>query len=135
MAMSDVQVSSQGASVVAGHAGVEHAVPAHAVPAHAVHQEHHPDALRYVQIAAILTAMTMAEVGVYYLRIVHEFLVPLLIGLSAFKFVLVVMFYMHLRFDNKLFSALFTLGLILAGCLLLGLLFLTGSYFLSQKTG
>ncbi len=128
--MSEVQVSGHAAPAVAEHASVEHAAAAHAV-----HEEHHPDATRYVQIAAILTTMTLAEVGVYYLRIVHEFLVPVLIGLSAFKFVLVVMFYMHLKFDNKLFSALFTLGLILAGCLLLGLLFLTGSYFLSQKTG
>src|SRR5579859_5866620 len=74
--------------------------------------DHHPNAARYVQIATILTILTLFEVAVYYLKPIHVYLVPVLIVLSTTKFVLVVLFYMHLKFDNKLFSALFTLGLI-----------------------
>ena len=42
------------------------------------------------------------------------FFVPTLLVLSAFKFAIVVMFYMHLKYDHKLFRALFTGPLILA---------------------
>jgi cytochrome c oxidase subunit 4 len=35
--------------------------------------------------------------------------------LSAFKFALVVMFYMHLKFDHRLFSGFFLFGLGAAG--------------------
>jgi len=82
----------------------------------------HPNALRYVQIALVLAALTAVEVTVYYIKELKEPLVPILLVLSTIKFALVVMFYMHLKFDNKLFSALFTLGLGLAASLMLGLL-------------
>jgi cytochrome c oxidase subunit 4 len=39
---------------------------------------------------------------------------PALLILMAFKFFAVVLFFMHLRFDNRLFSILFYMGLVLA---------------------
>ena len=51
-------------------------------------------------------------------------IIPILVVLSAAKFALVAMFYMHLRYDAKLFSGLFVGGLVLAvaiGLALLGL--------------
>ena len=75
------------------------------------------------------TEFTLIEVGVYYTPPIHVFLTPVLLVLSAVKFVLVVGFYMHLKFDNRLFSALFSLGLIIAGSLMISLLFLFRSYF------
>ncbi len=39
---------------------------------------------------------------------------PLLIILAAVKFFLVGSYFMHLRFDNKIFRTFFTTGLILA---------------------
>ena len=84
----------------------------------------HPGAAEYLRIAAILTVITAIEVAVFYIPAMQQFLVPLLLVLSAIKFVLVVMFYMHLKFDNKLFAML------LGGPLLLGLLVVVSLLFL-----
>jgi len=46
--------------------------------------------------------------------------------MSAVKFAIVVMFYMHLKYDHKLFRALFTGPLIIAATTLIALLFLFG---------
>lgn len=95
----------------------------------------HPKALRYVQIATILAILTAFEVTVYYMQSIRLYLVPILLTLSAIKFVLVVLFYMHLKFDSRLFSALFTLGLLIAGTILVSLLVLFRSYFFAGITG
>jgi cytochrome c oxidase subunit 4 len=50
--------------------------------------------------------------------------VPVLLALSAVKFVLVVLFYMHLRFDSRLFAFLFGGPLLLAVGVMIGLLFI-----------
>ena len=75
----------------------------------------HPTESQYVMIGVILAIITAAEVGLYYVTgMPNEALVPILLGLSAGKFLLVVMWFMHLRFDNRLFSTLFTMGFITA---------------------
>jgi len=56
--------------------------------------------------------------------------VPALLSLSAVKFALVVMFYMHLKADHKLFSFVFTGPLLLATCVIIALLFLFGKLVL-----
>jgi len=104
---------------------------AHGLTEHSVaHQEHHPQARQYVEIAVVLTILTLFEVGVYYFQPLHFMLTTVLLVLSSVKFVLVVLFYMHLKFDNRVFSALFTLGLVIAGSLMISLLFLSRSYFI-----
>jgi cytochrome c oxidase subunit 4 len=56
---------------------------------------------------------------------VHSpYFVPLLLFMSATKFIIVVMFYMHLKYDHRLFRALFTGPLTIAMATLIGLLFL-----------
>ena len=45
---------------------------------------------------------------------------------SSVKFAIVVMFYMHLKYDAKLFRALFVGPLTLAAFTIVGLLFLFG---------
>ena len=47
--------------------------------------------------------------------------VPALLIMSAVKFAIVVMFYMHLKYDHKLFRALFTGPLIIAMATILAL--------------
>lgn len=74
----------------------------------------HPGALEYVQIGVVLAVVTAIEVGLYYINITHDLLVVLLIVLSALKFSLVVLWFMHLKFDNRLFSRLFVGGFLLA---------------------
>ena len=49
-----------------------------------------------------------------YIRALTPLVVPLLLVLSAGKFALVVMFFMHLRFDSKILTGLFVTGLLLA---------------------
>jgi cytochrome c oxidase subunit 4 len=74
----------------------------------------HPSELEYVKIAAILAAITGAEVAVYYVKSLKGILVPTLILFSLIKFTMVVMWFMHLRFDSRLFRRLFVTGLGLA---------------------
>jgi hypothetical protein len=72
----------------------------------------------------LLVALTAAEVGVFYIEGLGHGIIPILLVLSAAKFALVAMFYMHLRFDSQLFSAIFVGGILLAfsvGLALLGL--------------
>ena len=67
----------------------------------------------YVRIAAILAAITALEVATYYVDLGALFLPSLLI-MMAVKFYIVVSFFMHLRYENKLFSWVFYAGLYLA---------------------
>ena len=67
----------------------------------------------YVRIAAILAAITALEVATYYVDFGALFLPSLLI-MMAVKFYIVVSFFMHLRYENKLFSWVFYAGLFLA---------------------
>ncbi len=77
--------------------------------------EHHHGATdrQYIIIALILAAITAAEVTLTYLDVGALFLPALLIMMAA-KFLIVVSYFMHLKFDNKIFSFMFYLGLILA---------------------
>jgi len=76
----------------------------------------------YLRIAAILVMITLIEVGVFYVPAFQSVLVPLLLVLSAVKFTLVVMFYMHLKFDNRFFAFLFGGPLLLALVVIVSLL-------------
>jgi len=82
----------------------------------------------YLAIAAILTILTLTEVGVFYVPAFHPVLAPTLLLLSAVKFTLVVMFYMHLRYDHKLFTGVFLLPLLIATGVIAALLFLFGKF-------
>ncbi len=97
------------------------------VPAHPM--EHaHPDARKYITIAVILGVITAMEVAVWYVLVgpVRQILPPVLIALSALKFALVVMFYMHLKFDHRIFTAMFLFGLGTAGFTIIAFLALFG---------
>ncbi len=67
----------------------------------------------YVKVAIALAIVTGVEVGLYYLDLGKLFL-PTLLVLMVVKFVTVVSLFMHLKFDNKIFSWLFYSGLFLA---------------------
>ena len=86
----------------------------------------HPTAVTYIRIAIILTVITVVEVGVFSVPAFRPVLAPVLLTLSATKFALVVMFYMHLKMDNRFFTFLFGGPLLLAMAVMLGLLFLFG---------
>jgi cytochrome c oxidase subunit 4 len=88
--------------------------------------ETHATTGHYVRIAIILTILTILEVGTYYVAIPFALLVPLLIVLAGMKFALVVAYYMHLRYDSKLFSGFFFFGLVIEILLLIALMVLFG---------
>jgi len=77
----------------------------------------HPGPLEYAKVGLALGIITAIEVGVYYMGVERWALAAMLIVLSAIKFSLVVLWFMHLRFDNRLFSMLFVGGLALAAVL------------------
>ncbi len=52
--------------------------------------------------------------AIYYLGLSQTLLVIALLVFSATKFTLVVLWFMHLKFDDRLFSTLFILGFLLA---------------------
>jgi len=74
----------------------------------------HPTEKTYVGIALILGVITSVEVAVYYVKALKGVLVPILLALSLVKFSMVVLWFMHLRFDSRLFRRLFVVGLLLA---------------------
>ena len=67
----------------------------------------------YIKIALILAAITALEVSTYYVDFGPLFM-PSLMIMMVIKFVMVVSYFMHLKFDNKMFSFLFYTGLALA---------------------
>jgi cytochrome c oxidase subunit IV len=75
--------------------------------------EHHPTPKQYVQIAIVLAVLTGMEVAASFIDIGPAFL-PTLIGLMAIKFVLVAGWFMHLKFDTRLYTRLMVGGLGLA---------------------
>jgi cytochrome c oxidase subunit 4 len=82
---------------------------------HAGHDDghaHKPNSF-YIKVAVSLAIVTGVEVALYYLNIGKWFM-PILLVLMVIKFVTVVSLFMHLRFDNKIFSWLFYSGLFLA---------------------
>ena len=92
----------------------EHAV--HEVHPHAGHDDqHHWSDLKYVKLALALAVITALEVALSYTKDdFGSFFLPLLLIMMAVKFFAVVFYFMHLKFDNRLFGLLFYSGLFLA---------------------
>jgi len=95
-----------------------------AAPAH--DEAHHPGWSTYWKVAVILTVITAVEVSAYYIPAWENswVYVPSMLIMSGVKFYIVVMYYMHLKYDHKLFRSLFTGPLVVAMITLVGLLFL-----------
>ena len=79
--------------------------------------EHHPAPTVYITVGIILAVITIFEVAIYYVDVAQGLLVAVLLALSAMKFVMVVLWFMHLRFDNRLFSILFSGAMLLVAAL------------------
>ena len=88
----------------------------------------HADVGTYVKVAAILTVVTALEFAVIYIRALTPILVPLLLVMSAAKFALVVLFFMHLRYDSRVLSTVFVGPRVIAIGLVVALTTLTGAF-------
>jgi cytochrome c oxidase subunit 4 len=94
-----------------------------------VHEEAHATIGTYIWIAVLLTIITVAEVATYYIPYFnlpenHTILVVSLILMSAAKFFIVVGWYMHLKYDARIFRRFFLTGLIGATVILCALVLL-----------
>jgi cytochrome c oxidase subunit 4 len=98
----------------------------HHAPVVDAHDQVHIDWKTYRWVALILFVITVGEVWAYYVPGFSStrWFVPMIIFLGTIKFAIVVMFYMHLKYDSKLFRALFVGPLTIAICILIALMFL-----------
>jgi cytochrome c oxidase subunit IV len=74
-------------------------------------REKHPSAKEYIRIGVILAVLTALEVASYYVDTSTSILIPTLFALAIVKFVLVVLWFMHLRFDDRRYARFFVMGL------------------------
>jgi cytochrome c oxidase subunit IV len=117
---------------------------AHATPT-AAHEPGHPSTGMYVKIGIVLFVLTALEVGLYEFTYgehagasglaLQPFFVPLLLMMSAAKFALVAMFYMHLKQDHRLFTGVFVFPLIIATVVILALIVLEAYHFAFAHSG
>ena len=71
------------------------------------HNTEHPSSTKYVVIALILSVVTAIEVAVVYVEALAAALIPILLLLSVGKFIVVVGYYMHLKFKAIVHSVQF----------------------------
>lgn len=71
----------------------------------------HPSPKEYVRIGVILGVLTALEIGASYAGVSTGILIPTLFVLAIVKFALVVMWFMHLRFDDRRYARFFVMGL------------------------
>jgi cytochrome c oxidase subunit 4 len=88
----------------------------------------HPSTTVYIIVAAFLALLTGMEITVFYVRALRPVLLPVLLLLSASKFSLVLMFYMHLKFDHWTYSAVFLCQLFFAAALVMSLVTLFAAF-------
>ncbi len=116
--------------------------------AHAPAQEHahdHPTPGTYAKIGLVLFVLTALEVGLYEMTFgehagplghsIEPFFIPILLLLSAVKFALVAMYYMHLKNDSKLFSGVFVFPLIIAAVVILAMIALMAYHWAFSRSG
>ncbi|WP_419937642.1 cytochrome C oxidase subunit IV family protein [Candidatus Palauibacter sp.] len=90
--------------------------------------ESHPSTRLYVSIAVILAALTALEVMVFYIEALAPVLIPILLVMMAAKFALVAMFFMHLKSDGPVLTAIFAWGTFIATAIVVGLMAIFGKF-------
>lgn len=91
-------------------------------------QAHHPSDRTYLKVGSLLFILTAIEVALYFVEDALESewsfyaLIGSLIFLSSIKFVLVVMYYMHLKWDDRIFTWFFLAGMFVAAAIILAMM-------------
>jgi cytochrome c oxidase subunit 4 len=115
------------------HSTAGHHAPTAAAHAPA-HGGGHATVRTYVNVAVILAVITAIEVATLYVPgIPNGLLVVSLLVMSAVKFVLVVGFFMHLRYDHNIMRSLFIGPLIIAICIIVALMALFSAFVLLPR--
>jgi cytochrome c oxidase subunit 4 len=110
-------------------AATTHAAAPHGHDGHG-HHDHSHDVSKfqiYVQIAMLLAVITGIEIVGVYLPFAKWIIVTGLVVLSFVKFMFVIFYFMHLRWDKPFCTILFFIGLVLASGTMWGLLALFGA--------
>jgi cytochrome c oxidase subunit 4 len=81
----------------------------------------------FVQIAMLLAVITGLELVTVYLPFMRWLLISALVILSTVKFMFVIFYFMHLRWDKIFCTILFFIGLVLASGTMWALLKLFGA--------
>ena len=87
---------------------------------HEAHAHDHPSDGDYVKVAIILAVITGAEVATYFWEDIFgsepstAALVITLFPMMIAKFLIVIGWFMHLRYDNPIYRRVFVFGLLLA---------------------
>lgn len=76
----------------------------------------------YLGVAGILAVLTALEVMVFYVEALAPVLVPILVVMMIGKFALVVMYFMHLRYDPGILTGLFTGALTVATAIIIAMM-------------
>jgi cytochrome c oxidase subunit 4 len=118
----DTMMHGPGASLPGTKPGTDHIVAG---------GHDHPGPAVYIRVATILAIVTAVEVAIYYIHAFRGVLVPALLTLSVAKFVAVVGYFMHLKFDDRRFRWMFIAGLVIVMSVVGALLamFWTKAYF------
>lgn len=99
---------------------------AHAATATAGH--HEPSKFHtYVQIAMLLGVITGIEIVLIYLPLAKWLVVGGLVFFSAVKFLYVIFYFMHLKWDKVFCTILFFIGMVLTAGTMWALLHLFGA--------
>jgi cytochrome c oxidase subunit IV len=75
------------------------------------HGAGHPSPKEYIRIGVILFVLTALEISASYAGVSTGILIPTLFILAIVKFALVVLWFMHLKFDDRRFARFFVMGL------------------------
>jgi cytochrome c oxidase subunit 4 len=93
----------------------------------------HASVATYLKVAAILAIITALEFGVIYIRRLAPIIVPLLLVMSAAKFAMVALFFMHLRYEGRGVTTLFVGPLLIAVGFVVAMLTLRGAFLLFAR--
>jgi cytochrome c oxidase subunit IV len=88
----------------------------------------HPSPKEYIRIAIVLFVITVMEVSTYYLEPPRSVLIPVLFVFTIVKFALVVLWFMHLKFDSRIYSRFFVMGIAFAVTLYIVTLMMFGAF-------
>jgi cytochrome c oxidase subunit 4 len=106
----------------------------HPAPAAGAAHQEHASVPTYLRVAVVLAILTAIEIGALYVPgLPSHILVTLILIFGTLKFALVVAFFMHLRYDSKLLTALFVGPLMIATAIILAIMALFGSYLLLPR--
>jgi cytochrome c oxidase subunit 4 len=85
-------------------------------------EQHGLQPMQYIQIGIVLTIITVVELAASLWVDLGDALIPVLFVLSAVKFGAVISLFMHLRFDNIVFTRIFLVSLALGTAVLIALI-------------